>query len=80
MTYDEAVNLWGRRVADDRGVAVADDAEFEIEADLDSGGCPTCGPDNRLTLQTKGHPYRVIAEYGFYQMGDILREIWSVDG
>ena len=76
MTYDEALNLWGHRVAKDLGLDLPDDTRFEIEAESDSG-CPTCGPMNELILQTTYG--REIRTYRFWQLGEILREIWSVD-
>jgi hypothetical protein len=78
--FEVHVNIWGRKLAESKGIDVDDDDTFRIESrGPDGGGCSTCGwggdEGGMELVKIPGHT--TVAEFAFSEIGTMLRGIWA---
>lgn len=82
LSYDEVLNIWGRKLLKDRGYTVSDDARIDVEIVVEnSGGCNTCSYDEamvEISVISKNRSERASVSIDSYKFREILLELVEV--
>ena len=82
LSYDEVLNIWGRKLLKDRGCVVSADASISVEIEVEtSGGCDTCSYDEAMvviSVVSKNFKERSSVSIDTYKFRDILLELVEV--
>lgn len=83
MSYDEVLNVWGRKLLKDRGCTVSDDAIIDVEITVENSGygCDSCSYDEAMvviSVISKNRAERASVSIDTYRFREILLELVEV--
>ena len=91
LSYDEVLNIWGRKLLKDRGYNVSSDARVEVEIVVETSGygCDSCSYDEAVVqitvpsgIRTKRNDgirsERISVSIDSYRFRDILLELVEI--
>lgn len=83
LSYDEVLNVWGRKLLKDRGYTVSADATVDVEIVVENSGygCDTCSYDEariEISVVSKNRKERSSVSIDSYKFREILLELVEV--
>lgn len=74
VSVDEVLNVWGRKLMQDRGIIVSenDSVSFEIASEHVDDGCDDCAFDLEVVVVKAGSEK---ISFDSYELQDILRKL-----
>jgi hypothetical protein len=83
LSYDEVLNVWGRKLLKDRGYTVSADARISVEIEVENSGygCDSCSYDEAvvtITVLSDNRNERSSVSIDSYRFREILLELVKI--